>query len=62
MIARVVRYCAFLAGPPVIGFLGEQVTVLRALTTVAVLFGLAALCGAVIAPQTPATPDLDKIH
>ena len=57
-----IGYCAFLAGPPVIGFLGEQVTVLRALTTVAVLFGLAALCGAVIAPQTPATPDLDKIH
>jgi MFS family permease len=57
-----IGYCAFLAGPPVIGFLGEQVTVLRALTTVAVLFGLAALCGAVIAPQTPATADLDKIR
>jgi hypothetical protein len=35
------------------------VTVLRALTTVAVLFGLAALCGAVIAPRTPATADAD---
>jgi MFS family permease len=54
-----IGYCAFLAGPPAIGFLGEQVTVLRALTTVAVLFGLAALCGAVIAPRTPATADAD---
>jgi MFS family permease len=51
-----IGYCAFLAGPPAIGFLAEQVTVLRALTTVAVLFGLAALCGAVIAPRGAATP------
>ena len=32
-----IGYCAFLAGPPLIGFLGDHYTVLRALTTVAVL-------------------------
>ena len=47
-----IGYCAFLAGPPVIGLLGEHVTVLRALTVVAVLFGAAALCSAVIAPPS----------
>jgi MFS family permease len=46
-----IGYCAFLAGPPAIGFLGEQVTVLRALVTVAVLLGVAALCAAVVAPS-----------
>jgi predicted MFS family arabinose efflux permease len=38
-----VGYCAFLGGPPLIGFLGQQFTVLRALTAVAVLLALAAL-------------------
>jgi len=38
-----IGYCAFLAGPPLLGLLGDQVTVLRALTAVAVLFGFAAL-------------------
>jgi MFS family permease len=46
-----IGYCAFLAGPPAIGFLADHVTVLRALTTVAVLFGVAALCSAVVAPE-----------
>ena len=41
-----IGYCAFLAGPPLIGFLGEHVTVLRALLFGAVLLALAA----VIAP------------
>jgi MFS family permease len=50
-----IGYCAFLAGPPVIGLLGEHITVLRALTVVAVLFGMAALCCAVVAPQSAAT-------
>jgi fucose permease len=31
-----IGYCAFLAGPPVIGLLGEQVTVLRALLVLSV--------------------------
>jgi MFS family permease len=38
-----IAYCAFLAGPPLIGFLGQQFTVLRALTAVAVLLAVAAL-------------------
>ena len=43
-----IGYCAFLAGPPVIGFLGDHVTVLRALGVVAVLLAVAvALAGAV---------------
>jgi MFS family permease len=46
-----IGYCAFLAGPPAIGFLGEQVTVLRALVTVAVLLGVAALCATVVTPS-----------
>jgi predicted MFS family arabinose efflux permease len=44
-----IGYCAFLAGPPLIGFLGDRVSVLRALVVVAVLFGLAALIAAVVA-------------
>ncbi len=36
-----IAYCAFLAGPPLIGFLGEQITVLRALTSIAVALALA---------------------
>jgi predicted MFS family arabinose efflux permease len=38
-----VGYCAFLGGPPLIGFLGQRFTVLRALAAVAVLLALAAL-------------------
>jgi predicted MFS family arabinose efflux permease len=43
-----IGYCAFLAGPPLIGFLGDRVTVLKALTVVAVLFALAALIASVL--------------
>jgi MFS family permease len=50
-----IGYCAFLAGPPTIGFLGEHVTVLRALTAVAVLLALGALLSGAIAP--PKTRD-----
>jgi MFS family permease len=46
-----VGYCAFLAGPPLVGFLGQQYTVLRALLTVAALLAVAAaLAGNVRAP------------
>jgi predicted MFS family arabinose efflux permease len=44
-----IGYCAFLAGPPLIGFLGDHVTVLRALTAVAVLLVLAASITAAVA-------------
>jgi predicted MFS family arabinose efflux permease len=45
-----VGYCAFLAGPPLIGFLGDRLTVLRALTSVAVLLALAALVAGAVSP------------
>lgn len=38
-----IGYCAFLGGPPLVGFLGDQVSVLRAVLVVAVLLGLATL-------------------
>ncbi|GIH20815.1 MFS transporter [Rugosimonospora africana] len=45
-----IGYCAFLGGPPTIGFLGDHVTVLRALTLVAVLLGLATLLATSVRP------------
>jgi predicted MFS family arabinose efflux permease len=47
-----IGYCAFLAGPPTIGFLGNHVTVLRALLTVAVLLALAALIASSVRPPS----------
>jgi MFS family permease len=51
-----IAYCAFLAGPPAIGFLGNRFTVLYALVPVSVLLGLATLLSKVIAApdQAPA--------
>ena len=52
-----IGYCAFLAGPPLIGLLGDHVGVLRALTTVAVLLALAVLiAGSVRPPSTTGPP------
>ncbi|GIJ73420.1 MFS transporter [Virgisporangium ochraceum] len=52
-----IGYCAFLAGPPAIGFLGDRVTVLRALVVVAALLGLAALIASTVRPlETAAAP------
>jgi predicted MFS family arabinose efflux permease len=45
-----IGYCAFLAGPPLIGFLGEQVSVLKALTVVAGLLAVAALVAVALRP------------
>jgi predicted MFS family arabinose efflux permease len=47
-----IGYCAFLGGPPLIGFLGLRFSVLHALTAVALLLALAAL----IAGFTGAAP------
>ena len=54
-----IGYCAFLAGPPAIGFLGHEITVLRALTAVAVLLGVAAAIATTVRPlaATPTEPD-----
>jgi hypothetical protein len=46
-----IGYCAFLAGPPLIGFLGNHFTVLRALVTVAALLALAALVSSAVRPH-----------
>jgi fucose permease len=45
-----IGYCAFLTGPPLIGFLGQHYSVLKALTSVAVLLGVAALISSNIRP------------
>ena len=45
-----IGYYAFLTGPPLIGFLGDQVTVLRALVSVTVLLALAAVIAPVVQP------------
>jgi fucose permease len=53
-----IGYCAFLAGPPLVGFLGDQVGVLRAVLAVAVLLALALLItGAIRPPGAPRSVD-----
>ena len=47
-----IGYCAFLAGPPLIGFLGDHFTVLRAVLAVAVLLAMAMMITGVIRPIT----------
>jgi predicted MFS family arabinose efflux permease len=43
-----IGYCAFLGGPPLVGFLGDHITVQKGLIAVAVLLGVAlALAGAI---------------
>lgn len=52
-----IGYCAFLAGPPLVGFLGNHFTVVHALIVVAGLLTVAI----VLAPATrPPAPRLDK--
>lgn len=53
-----VGYCAFLGGPPLVGFLGDQLTVLRALTSVAVLLAIAVVIAPVI--RAPTSPQLER--
>jgi predicted MFS family arabinose efflux permease len=45
-----IGYCAFLGGPPTIGFLGDRFTVLHALAAVSVLLALATLVSTAVAP------------
>jgi predicted MFS family arabinose efflux permease len=45
-----IGYCAFLGGPPVIGFLGDHVTVLRALAILPILLGMAAIIAGAVRP------------
>ena len=50
-----IGYCAFLTGPPTIGFLGHQITVLRALIVVAALLTMATLIAGSVRPLVPAS-------
>jgi fucose permease len=55
-----IGYCAFLGGPPLIGYLGQNVTVLRALLAVAVVLALATLISGALRPlpaQSPSQPE-----
>jgi MFS family permease len=53
-----IGYCAFLVGPPLIGFLGQHFTVRTALVAVAVLLAIAtALSPIVQPPRSPTTPE-----
>jgi predicted MFS family arabinose efflux permease len=56
-VAASIAYLAFLAGPPLIGFVGDHVGVLRALTVAAGLLAIAVLvCGATAPVSDPADP------
>jgi predicted MFS family arabinose efflux permease len=52
-----IGYCAFLGGPPLIGFLGDHVTVLKGLIAVAVLLGVAALLAGSVKPPETKSPE-----
>jgi NADH:ubiquinone oxidoreductase subunit 2 (subunit N) len=45
-----IGYCAFLGGPPLIGFLGSHEGVLHALTAVAVLLAIATMLASTLRP------------
>ncbi|HYJ74382.1 MAG TPA: MFS transporter [Kineosporiaceae bacterium] len=48
-----IGYCAFLAGPPLVGLLGQHAGVLHAQTAVAVLLAVAALVAGAVRPPAP---------
>ncbi len=49
-VVATIGYCAFLGGPPLVGFLGDHVTVLRALLVVVVLLAAAMLLAGAVRP------------
>jgi len=51
-----VGYCAFLAGPPFVGFLGNHFTVLRALIAVAALLAIAIVLAPTLRPPRVSAP------
>ena len=53
-----IGYCAFLIGPPFIGFLGDHVTVLRAVTVVAGLLTLAVVTASSLRSTAPVRNEL----
>lgn len=57
-----IGYCAFLGGPPLIGYLGQNVTVLRALVAVAVVLALATLVTGALQPLSVHSPDQEEVE
>ncbi|MET7392409.1 MFS transporter [Dactylosporangium sp. NPDC005572] len=55
-----IGYCAFLGGPPLIGFLGDHVSVARALIAVAVVLGVATLVAGAIRPLPQAAETVES--
>ena len=53
-VVATIGYVAFLAGPPLIGFLGEHTGTLRALTVTGGLVALGLLISGVLRPLEPA--------
>jgi predicted MFS family arabinose efflux permease len=55
-VVATIGYCAFLGGPPLIGYLGQQVTVHHALLAVAVVLALATLLTGNLRPLPAKSP------
>lgn len=55
-VASSVAYLAFLGGPPLVGFVGDHLGVLRSLIVAGVLIALAVLVSGVLTPLAPETP------
>jgi hypothetical protein len=53
-VVAAIGYCAFLGGPPLVGFLGDHITVQKGLISVAVLLGVALAVAGAIRPLQPA--------
>ena len=53
-VVATIGYCAFLGGPPLVGFLGDHITVLKALISVAVVLAVAIALAGSVRPLTPA--------
>jgi MFS family permease len=51
-----IGYCAFLAGPPLVGLLGDAVTVRRAIIVVTVLLAVAAVIAPIVEPPPDSVP------
>jgi hypothetical protein len=54
-VVTTIGYCAFLGGPPLIGFLGQQLTVPHALVAVIVAMLVAGAIAGAVRPPRPAT-------
>ncbi|MEU8232432.1 MFS transporter [Actinoplanes sp. NPDC048967] len=52
-VVATIGYCAFLGGPPLIGFLGDHISVLKGLGAVAVLLAVATAAAGALRPLRP---------